>query len=79
MRNLKKFCDLLNPACMYYSADENIVGSVIWVPNKSGLGYSLETCRPPKEMVDWFNSTSPDEIKNIVSKMAHDAILQHQK
>ena len=64
---------------MYCSSDLTVVGSVIWVPNKSGLGYSLETCKPPKEMVDWFNNTSQDKIKNIVSKMVHDAIVQNQK
>ena len=64
---------------MYCSDDGSVVGSVIWVPNESGMGYSLECCMPPREMVDWFNNTSADEIKRIASKMAHDAILQNQK
>ena len=64
---------------MYCSSDETVVGSVIWVPNKSGVGYSLENSLPPHEMTEFFNNTSPDEIKNIVSKMAHDAITKHQK
>ena len=65
--------------CMYCSADEKVVGSVIWLPNKSGIGYSLLNGVPPVEMVDWFNNTNIDDIKNIVSKMAHNAIAQHQK
>lgn len=79
MRNLKKFCDLLQPVCMYCSSDETVAGSVIWVPNKSGVGYELENGLPPKDMVDWFNNTSPDKIKQIVSKMARNAIAQKQK
>ena len=79
MRNLKKFCDLLKPICMYCSTDNMVVGSVIWVPNKSGVAYDLEMCLPPRKMVDWFNDTRPDEIKRIASKMAHDAIVQKQK
>lgn len=79
MRNLKKFCEKLQHGCMYCSADKTVVGSVIWLPNKSGLGYSLLNGVPPREMVDWFNNTSQEDIKNIVSKMAHDAILQRQK
>ena len=79
MRNLKKFCDVLQPHCMYCSSDETVVGSVIWVPNKSGMRYELENCIPPREMVAWFNNTSVDEIKRVVSKMAHDAIMQNQK
>ena len=64
---------------MYCSVDSTVVGSVIWVPNESGVGYSLETSHPPHEMVEWFNNTSPDDITNVASKMAHDAIRQHQK
>lgn len=79
IRNLKKFCDILQPSCMYCSADKTVVGSVIWVPNDRGIGYYLELCSPPKAMVDWFNKTDVNTIKNIVSRMAHDAIVQHQK
>ncbi len=79
LRNLKKFCEKLQSVCMYCSYDKSVVGSVIWVPNKSGVRYELENCVPPREMVDWFNNTSEQDIKNIASKMAHDAIVQHQK
>ena len=77
MRNLKKFCELLQPVCMYCSADGAVVGSVIWIPNDHGIGYSLENCMPPKEMSDWFNRTSAQDIKNIASQMAHDAIVKN--
>ena len=76
MRNLKKFCELLSSVCMYCSDDESVVGSVIWVPNKSGVRYELENGVPPREMIDWFKNTHQDEIKKIASKMAHDAIKQ---
>ena len=79
MRNLKKFCEILQPACMYCSNDNDVVGSVIWLPNKSGIRYDLECCIPPREMVDWFNNTDLNVIKNITSKMAHDASVQKQK
>ena len=64
---------------MYCSADETVVGSVIWVPNKSGVRYELENGLPPREMTNWFKNTPTDEIKKIASKMAHDAIMQNQK
>ena len=79
MRNLRKFCEKLQPGCMYCSPDKTVVGSVIWVPNKSGVRYELENGLPPKDMVDWFNNAGADEIKLVISKMAHDAIVQHQK
>lgn len=65
--------------CMYCSSDKSVIGSVIWVPNKSGVRYELENCVPPKEMVDWFNNTSAEEIKRVASKIAHDTIVQKQK
>ena len=70
---------MLKPACMYCSTDNTVVGSVIWVPNKSGVRYELENGLPPREMADWFNKTDPVDINRIVSKMAHDAIVQNQK
>ena len=78
MRNLKKFCELLQPVCMYCSADGAVVGSVIWIPNDHGIGYSLENCMPSKEMSDWFNRTSPSEIVNVASQMAHNAIAKNE-
>ena len=64
---------------MYCSSDNMVVGSVIWLPNKSGVGYLLETGHPSREMVDWFNKTDAKKIQRIASKMAYDEIRQKQK
>ena len=79
MRNLKKFCDLLMPACNYCSPDGAVIGAVTWMPNDAGIVREMEMCLPPREMVSWFNKTSANDIKSVAMQMAHNAIVASRK
>ncbi|MBR2286328.1 MAG: hypothetical protein IJ866_02640 [Alphaproteobacteria bacterium] len=79
MRNLEKFCNLLRPSCNYCSTDGSVFGAVTWMPNDSSITRQMEMCLPPREMVSWFNKTSPDDIKNVAMKMAHHAVVASRK
>lgn len=77
LRNLPKFCEMVGMACSVVT-DDNIY-TVTWQPNEKGITRSLENCMPPREMIEFFNNTNPDEIQRIASEMVHNMIGQKQK
>ncbi len=76
-RNMKLFCNKLNPVCTYVSSeDDDLYGTVYWNAKHSGDTYGLLECHPDTEIVDFFNKTSLATIQNIAKKMVIDALRE---
>lgn len=76
-RNMKLFCNKLNPVCTYISPeDDNFYGMVYWTAKNSGDTYGLLCCHPDIEIVNFFNKTPLDTIQNVARKMVYDALRE---
>ena len=78
LRNLKKFCYVLAPVCLYVSESGDFARAVYWMPKKNINNTNLLLASPPPELVNWFYNTPVDQAREIAAKIVKNCVLKEK-
>jgi len=79
LRNLPKFCEMIQASACSVITDNDDIYTVTWQPNVKGLKLTMLNGFPPIEMTKFFNETEPEKMKSIFEKMAREVVAEKQR
>lgn len=79
LRNLKKFCYVLSPTCLYVSDTDDFAQAVYWMPKKRIGNTNLLLGVPPPELVQWFYNTPVEQARKIAGEVVKNSVLKQTR